>query len=213
MYPRGQNADFRNYPYIPPSDPMTSLNPMTSINSMSHSKTNFQYQAVPQPLLPQPEQRTTPSYFTNTSLIPTYTSECFQRFYQPTTTLRDLADPGWTYDDLAPPVNYQNNINAVLEGYSPTNPVRRSTVSETRLATAVSMREQLLTDILRDMGDINEEISSMEGQLSKSHQRPYGFTSMADREPINPDADLESTQYLSEPVVFPKTMGNGSAWN
>ena len=221
MYQKGQYADYGNYPYVPPTDPMTSLNPMTSVGSMSNTRTNFQYQSpvlqqmqqqlsVPQSL---PQPRITPSYYATTSLIPTYTSECFQRFYQPTTTLNDLADPGWVFDDVAPPVNYQNNITAVTEGYAPANPVRRSTVSETRLATASSMREQLLTDILRDMGDINEEISSMEGQLNKSRQRPFGFTPMIERDPPNPDDELEPTQYLSEPIVFPKPMENGSTWS
>jgi hypothetical protein len=183
------------------------FNSMSTVKAMSTSQTNFEY--------PQPQQRSIPSYFTNTTLIPTYTSECFQRMYQSPTRLTELADPGWTYDDLGPPVNYQTNIAAVTSGALPTNPIRRSTVSETRLATASSMREQLLTDILRDMGDINEEITSMEGQLSRSRQMPYGYSSALDRElpTVDLEPEPEPARYIPRLDLNPKNADNTSDWS
>lgn len=204
MQHRNQNT---NYPYIPTSDPMTSLNPMSSLNSMSTPKPNYQYNTT--------QRSVEPSFYSNTTMIPTYTSECFQRMYQAPTTLSDLTDPGWTYDDLGPPANFQSNISTVTAGYVPTNGVKRSTVSDTRLATASTMREQLLTDILRDIGDINEEISSMEGQLSRSRQMPFGFSpaisnDMPDRDR---DRDLEQSRYIPGPELSNKDLTINSTWN
>ncbi|CAF0975165.1 unnamed protein product [Adineta steineri] len=204
MYQRNQYPDFANYPYVPPVDPSKPVNPLTSINSMS-SRSNFQYDFTP--------QRTVPSFYSTTTLIPTYTSECFQRLYQAPTSLNNLADPGWAYDDISPPVNYQANLNAMEDGSLPTNPILRSSVSDTRLATASTMREQLLTDILRDMGDINEEISSMEGHFSKSRQEPLGYAPVINDDLPEPNLNFEQSRYLSRPSQNYNDLQINSNWN
>ena len=197
MHYSSQSNGYKNYPYIPPSDPITSLNPMTSLNSMGTIKRtpslNTNYQNY------DPPQRTEEFFNSHTTLIPTYTSECFQRMYQAPTTRSELTDSSWVFDDMAPPANYQSTGSSLSSGYMPTNPVKRSTVSDTRLATASTMREQLLTDILRDIGDINEEISSMEGQLSRSRQFPSGFSPLEGRDLKLRQRDFNQTRSLPEP--------------
>ncbi len=196
MHRPSQSNNYKNYPYMPPPNSINSIKPTTSPN------TNYY----------EPQTLSRENFYSNTTLIPTYTSECFQRLYQAPTTLSDLTDSSWVFDDIGPPPNYPATINALASGDIPMNGVKRSTVSDTRLATASTMREQLLSDILRDISDINEEISSIEGHLSRSRQFPGGFSPLENRDVEFRHRNLDFNTTSPKPNLRPKNAQIFSSW-
>jgi hypothetical protein len=146
MNRHSQNSDHRNYYYLPPSTSSSSRN------------TYYQYY--------DPRLRTQQSYYSNTTSIPTYNTPNFQHQYQPSRSISDLTEPLSVFDDLKPPRYHRSNTTTFPLTYLPSNLNRRSSVSDARLATASAIREQLLTDIQRNITEIDRELSSLEQRPS-----------------------------------------------
>ena len=143
MYRHTQNRNYTNYYYLPPS-----------------SSTNTYYQYY------DPRLRTRQSYYSNTTSIPTYTQPTFQHTYQLSTTIPDTTQPISVFDDLKPSQYHQSNTTTFPLAYLPSTLDRLSSVNDARLATASAIREQLLTDIERNIIEIDRELSSLEQRPS-----------------------------------------------
>ena len=146
MHRHSQNSDHRNYYYLPPSTSSSSRN------------TYYQYY--------DPRLRTQQSYYSNTTSIPTYNPPNFQHQYQPSRSISDLTEPLSVFDDLKPSQYHQSNTTTFPLIYLPSILNRRSSVDDARLSATSVIREQLLTDIERNITEIDRELSSLEQRPS-----------------------------------------------
>ncbi|CAF2698520.1 unnamed protein product [Rotaria sp. Silwood2] len=159
MYRNSQNNDYRKYSYLPPSISTCSRN------------TDHQYY--------KPCLRTEHIIPSNKTLTSTYTSPSFPHQYQLSTTISNLGEPISIFDERKPLPNRRFTIAAFPPKYIPPNPSRRSSVHNTRLITVSATRQRLLTDIQRDITEVDQELSSLARRCSIPRYIPPRFSSFA----------------------------------
>ncbi|CAF0796469.1 unnamed protein product [Rotaria sordida] len=160
MYRNSQNNDYRNYSHLPPSISTYSRN------------TDHQYY--------KPRSRTAQIISSNTTLIPAFTSPSFPHEYQLSTTTSNLEEPISIFDNQKPPPHRRYTIAGFPPVYIPPNPSRRLSVHDARLMAASATRQRLLTDIQRNINEIDRELSSLPPKCSIPRYIPPRFSSFAD---------------------------------
>ncbi|CAF1319769.1 unnamed protein product [Rotaria sp. Silwood1] len=189
MYRNSQNNDYRNYSYLPPS--------------ISTSSRNTDHQYYKRHLC------AAQIISSNTTLIPTYTSPSFPQQYQLSTIISNLGEPTSIFDDRKPLPHRRHTIAALPPIYIPPNPSRRSSVHDARLATASATRQRLLTDIQRNISEINRELSSLAPRCSIPRYIPPLFSSFAHVQQTSFHQKPLSSNHENQILPYrPKSIGN-----
>lgn len=181
------NNDNRYYAYLPPTSTTSSRNSSSnSINRNAH----YQYydprlrsrQQTQQNLLQLQYSLTSPTRGSGN----VYGSSNNQNSYQPPSFLQelssssnvvaDLGEPISVFDDIIPLEHRRSNMTPRLTSYVPPDPSQRLAVTDTRIATAQILREQLLTDIQTSISDIDRELTSLERRPSMPRYLPPRFS-------------------------------------
>jgi hypothetical protein len=109
------------------------------------------------------------------------------------TTITDLAEPLFVFDDLKFPRQRRSNVPHFPPVYLPPNLSRPTSISDARLATANAMRERLLIDIQHNMNEIDREITSLEQRSAISGYIPARLSSFISKR----QTSLDKRTYLS----------------
>ncbi|UJR10185.1 hypothetical protein I4U23_014400 [Adineta vaga] len=153
MYRRSISTDHKNYPYVPP---------IYSTPSQSSQIRNY-----------DPIQHTEHALYPHSKLNSANVQNQSQSFLP----FIDASDPLTVFDDQKPRTRMRSNTSSLSSGYVPPNPLQRSSVSDSRLATANAMRERLLTDIQDNIMEIERELSTFDVRPTIANYVPPRYSS------------------------------------
>lgn len=155
MHHYSRNNENRSYSYL------------SSTTSIPSQNAHYQYYNFRLP--------TQQSLYSNTTSIVKYTSPHSQL----SRNITDLVQSISAFDNYQLPIHHQSTIPTFPSIYIPSNSSRRTSVSDSRLATASAMRERLLTDIQNNINEIDQEISLLERRTSYLHYTPSRLSSIS----------------------------------